>query len=172
MGPPLNRCTDLLEKPTETSQLLPPHLLSFRVLVKKTSRSSWTKPPETQIPPHLTPTASLTSPEPPPTQLKSLNLSSSASSSELRSTMRSSIRPPQLPTQVPSGPLPSPSQSQLLLQALSTTSRLTVLMLMATLSSPCSLPSTSLDSNRNVIARQSGAILSKPNDVDTFVQLL
>merc|ERR1712129_187050 len=140
-----------------TSHQLPPHLLSYRVLVKRTSRSSWTRPPETQIPPHSAPAASLISPEPQPTQLKSRNFSSSATFSELRSTMRSSIRPPQLPTQVPFGPLLLPSQSQLLLQAPSTISRLTVLMLMATLYSPCLLPSTSLDSNRTVIERQSGS---------------
>merc|ERR1711876_46686 len=110
---------------------------NFQILMDQTS--------ETQIPPHSTPTASLISPELQPTQLKSFNLSSSASFSELRSTMRSSIRPPQLPTQVPFGPHLLPSQSHLLLQAPSTISRLTVLMLTVTLSSPCLLPSTSLD---------------------------
>merc|ERR1711876_80033 len=111
------------------------------------------------------------SPEPQPTQLTSLNLSSSASFSEPRSTTKSSTRPPQLPIQELSGPPASPSQSHQLPQAPSTTFRSTVLMHLATPSGPSPPPSTSLDSTQTAIARQLESSLSKVNDVVTSVQL-
>merc|ERR1712242_240768 len=167
-----NRCTDSRTlKPVAHTHPLPPHSASSRQPVRRTSRSSWTRPRVSPILPNSTLMPSSISPEPQPTQLTSLPLSSSATSSELRSTTKSSTRPAQLPTQELSGPPASPSLSHQLPQAPSTIFRSTVLMLMATPSGASPPPSTSLDFTRTAIARQLESSLSKANDVVTFVQL-